>query len=717
MNSDPVGEGMPRKKKKKHETGEPQAPWWQVDPDTQREIIAIVLLVLGILFLLAVLNLAGNLGEALLGILRYLFGWLGFFVSIAFILLGGGLLLNRTTLKPIQIAGLIVSFVAIPTLIFPYGGIAGSIVGQPLHDAVGPFAGFLLSLAFSVITLLLAADTSIAKLRGLDKKEPAADELEPGIKVNNPTARVVDMGAAAANLAKRGFHLPFGKKAPAQAPVVTAPKVVPVAAIKTRDKSWTLPSLELLTVSSSQADPGPVKKNVMAIEKTLKDFGVSVSMGDVNVGPTVTQYTLKPAEGVKLNQITARANDLALALAAHPIRIEAPIPGKAAVGVEIPNREKAIVSLRELLDAEEFKKEKSNLAIALGRDVAGAPVLLDIAKAPHMLIAGATGSGKSVGINTLILSLLYQNAPSDLRLLLVDPKRVEFSMYNGIPHLLCPVITEPDKTISALKWAVAEMERRYQVLSEQHKRNIAEYNTANAEEHMPYIVIVIDELADLMAQSANEVEGAIVRLAQMARAVGIHLVVATQRPSVDVITGLIKANITTRIAFAVASQIDSRTILDQAGAERLLGNGDMLFLGSENPQPRRVQGVYVSGKEVDAVTKFLREAGPAEYNEEILSFRPAGGSGRGADGGGEIDDDMYEEAKELVIQAGKASASLLQRRLRVGYARAARLLDLMEDHGVIGPAEGAKPREILVSGYDYAGRDATSEPTDPEQYQ
>ncbi len=702
---------MPRRKKKKKHEKERDPIEWSIEPETAREIIAITLLVLGVLFLLAVFNLAGNLGAALLEILKSTFGILGFFVSVAFMVLGGGILLKKMSFTGTQVIGVILSFLVMPSVIYPFGGLFGQLIGGPIRSALGPIAGFLAAVGLSFITLLLASNTSIAKLRGVKPTDEEEDD-EPQVKVHesgNPRAAVIEV-------AKRGFRLPFGqKKQPQQAPVVATPKVVPVTMAKTRDKNWVPPSLDLLEVSTTRADGGNIKKNVQSIEKTLKDFGIQVTMGDVNVGPTVTQYTLKPAEGVKLNQITARTNDLALALAAHPIRVEAPIPGKAAVGIEIPNKEKAIVSLKELLEADTFKREKSNLALALGRDVAGEPIVIDLAKAPHMLVAGATGSGKSVGINSVILSLLYENAPADLRLMLVDPKRVEFSMYNGIPHLLCPVITEADKTINALKWAVAEMERRYETLASQHKRNISEYNAANPDNHMPYIVIIIDELADLMVQAANEVEGAIVRLAQMARAVGIHLIVATQRPSVDVITGLIKANITTRIAFAVASQIDSRTIIDQAGAERLLGNGDMLWMGSESGQPRRVQGVFVSSKEVDAVTKFLRDAAPAEYNEEILSYRAPSAGGRGGEGGGEIDDNMYEEAKDIVVAAGKASASLLQRRLRVGYARAARLLDLMESQGVIGPADGAKPRDVLIDKLDYSSGSVPV--VDNEQYE
>jgi S-DNA-T family DNA segregation ATPase FtsK/SpoIIIE len=416
-------------------------------------------------------------------------------------------------------------------------------------------------------------------------------------------------------------------------------------------------------------------------------------MGDVNVGPTVTQYTLKPEEGVKLTKITNLDRDLALALAAHPIRIEAPIPGKSLVGVEIPNKTSAVVRLRSILETETWKNRRSNLSFVLGLDVAGHPQIADITKMPHLLIAGATGSGKSVCINALILSLLYQNTPQQMKMILVDPKRVELSLYNAVPHLLSPVIVEPDKTVSALKWAVAEMEQRYKILQQAGKRNITEYNATKGKEGMPYIVIIIDELADLMAVAANEVEGLICRLAQMARAVGMHLVVATQRPSVDVITGLIKANIPTRIAFSVASQVDSRTILDQSGAEKLLGMGDMLFVSPDTPKPKRIQGALVVEKEVKGITEFLKEQGEPEYNEEILKQpTKAGGGDLGAP-----DDDLFLDAADCVIRAGKASASLLQRRLRIGYARAARLLDLLEERGIIGPADGARPRDVLVS--------------------
>ncbi len=445
----------------------------------------------------------------------------------------------------------------------------------------------------------------------------------------------------------------------------------------------------------------------------------------MNVGPTVTQYQLKPTEGVKLNQITSRSDDLALALAAHPIRVEAPIPGKAAVGVEVPNKVTAKVTLRQVIENEKFKKRDSNLMLALGLDVAGMPITVDLKKLPHLLIAGATGSGKSVCIHAIITTFIFENSPKDLRFILVDPKRVEFTAYNGIPHLLTPVIVDVDKTVNILKWSIAEMERRFRIFQDMGARDLESYNerakkgtatqTADGIKHepLPNIVIIIDELSDLMSQAANEVEGAIVRLAQMARATGIHLIIATQRPSVNVITGIIKANVPARIAFAVASQVDSRTIIDQSGAEKLLGSGDMLYLGGETTKPKRVQGVFLSDKEIRDVTEFLKRGGQAIYDQSISEFKPKGSH---AGDGGEAEDSMYDEAKEVVVRAGKASASLLQRRLKVGYARAARLLDILEANGVIGPAEGAKPREVYLDSIEVESTEAPKEDLSTSAY-
>jgi S-DNA-T family DNA segregation ATPase FtsK/SpoIIIE len=458
--------------------------------------------------------------------------------------------------------------------------------------------------------------------------------------------------------------------------------------------------LELLSRRDQKPTSGDIQHNQFVIQRTLETFGIPVEMGEVAVGPTVTQFTLKPSEGVKLAKITALHNDLALALAAHPIRIEAPIPGKSLVGIEVPNQSVATVGLREVFESREWRDHRERLAFGLGRDVSGKPWLADIGRMPHMLVAGATGSGKSVCLNTIVMSLLYTNGPDDLKFIMVDPKRVELQVYNGIPHLVTPVITDVDKTVNALKWALREMDRRFDVLSKFGARDIASYN-ARSEEKLPYLVVMIDELADLMVTAMQEVEGPIVRLAQMSRAVGIHLVLATQRPSVDVLTGLIKANIPARIAFAVASSTDSRTIIDQVGAEKLLGRGDMLFQTAEMSVPKRLQGAFVADDEIGRVVEFLKSKyEPAEYDASVVERATGAGTafsnGMAAD---EDSDPLIPEAKEEILRAGKASASLLQRRLKVGYARAARLLDLLEQEGFIGPGDGAKPREILKAEF------------------
>ncbi len=434
-------------------------------------------------------------------------------------------------------------------------------------------------------------------------------------------------------------------------------------------------------------------------------------MHEVHVGPTVIQYTLRPNEGIKLSKITALKNDLALALAAKAVRIEAPIPGKSLVGIEVPNDHRSLVHLREILESKEYKEIRSNLRLPLGRDVSGKPMCGDLASMPHLLIAGATGSGKSVGMNTFLISLLYQNSPADLKLILVDPKRVELNSYNGIPHLLTPVVTDPGKAAIALRWAVAEMNRRYQLFAENRHRNIEDYNTCQevheegrempGHQKMPVIVIVIDELADLMMAAGKEVEASICRIAQMARAVGMYLVVATQRPSVDVITGLIKANIPARIAFMVSSSVDSRTILDGIGAEDLLGKGDMLYLPGGMSKPVRIQGIYISSKEIERVTNNIKISAAPNYLDEITSPKVASAAVAGIPAstfGDEEEDDenLYQQAIQVVTESRKASASLLQRRLKVGYARAARLLDMMEQNGMIGPVNGAKARDIYV---------------------
>ncbi len=490
----------------------------------------------------------------------------------------------------------------------------------------------------------------------------------------------------------------------------------PIKRVAPVKSEYTLPSLDMLEVESTKPVAGDIKVQANTIKRTLEHFGIPVEMGEVNIGSSVTRYAVKPAEGVKLSKIVNLHNDLALALAAHPIRIEAPIPGKSWVGIEVPNKACMVVRLRNLLQENSFQ-ESGFLAFAIGRDVAGGSVVANLAKMPHLLIAGATGSGKSVSIHAFMVSLLFKNTPDTLRLILIDPKRVELSIYNDVPHLIAPVIIEGKRAIMSLKWAVQEMEHRYEMLLEEKARDIDTYNqkmTAQKKEFMPYIVIVIDELADLMASFGKVVEAYIVRLAQMSRAVGIHLVVSTQRPSVDVITGLIKANIPSRMALQVVSQIDSRTILDTMGAEKLLGNGDMLYLAQDASKPKRLQGVYVSDEELKRLMHFwakqkpeqgesseleetLRQDKPKDENtfptttSTFVDFDAVGGDDDSGDS-----DDLYEEALEIVREAKKASASLLQRRLRVGYARAARLLDILENKGIIGPGDGAKPREVYV---------------------
>ncbi|MBR6504752.1 MAG: DNA translocase FtsK [Clostridia bacterium] len=474
------------------------------------------------------------------------------------------------------------------------------------------------------------------------------------------------------------------------------------------DEDYEFPPLQILSEGAKKALKGgkkAVTDTATKLQRTLYSFGVSAKVENVSVGPAITRYELKPAEGVRVSKIAKLADDIALNLAAESIRIEAPIPGKQAVGIEIPNKENEMVHLRDILEAEDFISHKSKLAFALGKNVAGEEVVTDIAKMPHVLIAGATGSGKSVCINTLITSIIYKAKPSEVKLVMVDPKVVELSVYNGIPHLLIPVVTDPKKAAGALAWAVQEMTNRYSLFAKKGVRDIKGYNEALEKEEgsqkLPQIVIIIDELADLMMVAPNDVEDAICRLAQMARAAGMHLVIATQRPSVDVITGIIKANIPSRIAFAVSSQVDSRTILDMAGAEKLLGKGDMLFYPSGVPKPIRVQGAFVSDKEVEKIVDFLKSnSGETNYNEDILdSIEKANSTDKEIDQRDDDDDTdpFLMEAIEVVVETRQASTSFIQRRFKVGYARAGRIIDQMEERGVISGYQGSKPREVLMT--------------------
>ncbi len=687
-------------------------PRRQLNPETRHGIVIVVILIVSAVAALCVFGLAGNLGQAISQGFGTLFGWQRYTIWLYGAWLGILLLFpERFHVSGSRWGGFIVAFIAsegLLQLFLPYadsiqraingqgGGYIGVLLSHPLRAALGPVAAGLIMVGVFVIGMLMMFNTN---LRSMAQQANPLSRLWLGIRGliwRQRLARMTKPESAESTEPNFQKSEVSGDEDESEgddedAEEQPVQRVVKAPAVPRQKRKIEIP-LDLLDLSSSQPTSGNIEANKEKIKKTLENFGISVEMGEVNVGPTVTQFTLKPAEGVKLSQITSLGNDLALALAAHPIRIEAPIPGKSLVGVEVPNQAVALVNLRDILASDRFKQRTSNLTFSLGKDVSGTPWVANIDPLPHLLVAGATGSGKSVLINDLIISLLYSNSPDDLKLILVDPKRVELSLYNGIPHLLTPVITDTTKTINALRWVVSEMDRRYGVLQNSGKRNIASYRK-EVNDDMPYIVVVIDELADLMAVAANEVEGAIVRLAQMARAVGIHLVLATQRPSVDVITGLIKANVTARIAFSVASGVDSRTILDNSGAEKLLGKGDMLFISAELSKPKRLQAAYVSEKEVERVSQFLKARGQPDYMTEVVD-KPAPQIGGSLEDLG--DDELLNEAKQVILQADKASASLLQRRLRVGYARAARILDLLEEQGFIGPGEGAKPREILA---------------------
>lgn len=479
-------------------------------------------------------------------------------------------------------------------------------------------------------------------------------------------------------------------------------------AMTVEDEHYEYPPIEILSKPNKKTLKGGAKAltdTATRLQKTLYSFGVSAKVENVSVGPAITRYELKPAEGVRVSKIANLADDIALNLAAETIRIEAPIPGKQAVGIEVPNQEKEAVHLREVLDSEEFKENKSKLTVALGKDVAGNIQLADIAKMPHVLIAGSTGSGKSVCINTIITSIIYNAKPSEVKFVMVDPKVVELSVYNGIPHLLIPVVTDPRKAAGALAWAVQEMDNRYNLFAEKGVRDLKGYNKAIEKDEeagkLPQIVIIVDELADLMMVAKGDVEDAICRLAQKARAAGMHLVIATQRPSVDVITGLIKANVPSRIAFAVSSQVDSRTILDSIGAEKLLGKGDMLYFPSGAPKPSRVQGAFVTDEEVEKIVDFVKSNGTATYSEDILeSIENSNKTDKEIAQEAAEDDDtdpFLMEAIQTVVETGQASTSFIQRRFKVGYARAGRIIDQMEERGVISGYQGSKPREVLMT--------------------
>lgn len=689
------------------------------------QVGAVVLVLLAILLVLGMMNSGGPFPETTYSVGRFMLGNAVFVIPVLFLycaILTFRIEDNRipavvtaaTVLFAVFLAGFLQLMSNDPASLANAqegvgGGVTGWVVGQGMLGLVNAQVGALILLVLLLITSLFVLSVSpksvLDRIVGLFKRDEA-DKLAGNAAVAERASQLdkkslsefkLNEGVPTMSSDGKGKHASMRDsikqdKTAEEQDALTA----------NSDPNWELPSLELLEKKQNPADAGDVKHNAQIIKDTLGEFAIDVEMEGANIGPKVTQYTLKPPSGVKLTKITALETNLALNLAAQALRIEAPIPGQRAVGIEVPNRKAADVRLYGILSDPAWNMNSEPLAFAIGKDIAGDAMVEELNKMPHLLIAGQTGSGKSVMINTLLCSLLYRNSPSDMRLILVDPKRVEMAPYNDIPHLLTPIITEPEKCISALKWAVNEMERRYSLLAEEKLRDIRSYNLRKTDEAMPYIVIVIDELADLMMVAARDVEALVVRLAQKARAVGIHLVLATQRPSVDVITGLIKANIPARIAFTVASQVDSRTILDQVGAEKLLGQGDMLLLTPSMSKPKRIQGAWVTDDEVVKITDHLRMQRPAQYDDEITA-QPVQLNGKGGvvmDFNSGSEDSMYKDAVRVVVEGGKASTSYLQRRLRVGYSRAARLMEEMEEQGIIGPADGARPRDVLITSLD-----------------
>ena len=712
------GNGEKPNGKRKEET--------RMNSETKQHIIAVGFFVVALFSFLAAMGLAGVAGQFFFDNFKLLFGLGYYFIPILFILLGvsfyRGEKMNFGWLHVVGSAVFLLSGLGLTDMLFNQGGVVGYAIAWPFLKLFGIYASVLFFLAFLTVSSLLVFEGRLTFepiLRVWQKIKIGCLVMKLFKKLNEKEAKIT-LAVKSAPREEEAKEAPEEEEEKPEEKKREIKQIKPkekiegeaVFAIPARRSKYTPPPIDLLSNDKGEPGVGDIKGNLNIIKRTLENFGISVEMDEVTVGPTVTRYALKPAEGVKISKIVALPNDLALALAAHPLRIEAPIPGKSLVGLEIPNKKKSLVGLAGLIEDSEFAKATRPLTVPLGRGLSGRGAYTSIAKAPHLLIAGTTGSGKSVTIHTIITALLYKNSPEELRFILVDPKRVELTFYNKIPHLLTPVITDPKKTILALRWATKEMENRYAILEGEGARDISSYHAKIAKDKeksfdktqdlrppMPYIVIIIDELADIMSTCPRELEAAIVRLAQMSRAVGIHLILSTQRPSVNVITGLIKANIPSRIALQVSSQVDSRTILDMAGAEKLLGSGDMLHLASDKNQPERIQSAFISEEEVKKVVKFISDHNEGE--EEFLSFSEGAENsplsvnlqGGGLDDGD--DDELYEQAKQLVLDAGKASTSYLQRRLKVGYSRAARLIDLLEERGVVGPPDGSKPREVI----------------------
>lgn len=721
--------------------------------ETKQGIFVVIFFVIALITTLSAFHGAGSVGQKIFDILSYLFGVGYYLLPIMFFMLGISFLkVEKRHLNFLKSSGAVVfllSSLGVISLIAREmnsgfdGGKVGWLVATPMNSLFAFWASLIVLSAALVISCLVLFETTLTvdtiffwRRWKKDEEEDdfeiigdqVEDELEEEKEIDKPAEEVKEPEKDSKTKKKEkdiiGLEPDEEMNVSKNTPLLASIPYIP-------------PPLTLLEKDKGKPGVGDIKANANIIKRTLQNFGIDVEMDEISIGPSITRYALKPAEGVKLSRIVALQNDLSLALAAHPLRIEAPIPGKSLVGIEIPNTAKTTVGMATLLSAEEYQISEKPLLLAMGKGISGKSHFANLAKMPHCLIAGTTGSGKSVTIHTIINSLLFRNSPETLKFIMIDPKRVELTLYNKIPHLLTPVITDAKKTILALKWAAKEMDRRYDILEAEACKDIDSYhknilkpeteriaklqdkgtfdpNRDKVPETMPYIVIIIDELADIMMTYPRELEAGIVRLAQMSRAVGIHLIVSTQRPSVNVITGLIKANIPSRVALQVASQIDSRTILDAPGAEKLLGAGDMLYLGGEMSKPIRVQSAYISENEVKAVVKYLVD----HYRDEVPTGIDLETAAQGAnntifsammdEGEPGDEDDLYEQAKDEVIKVGKASTSYIQRKLRVGYSRAARLMDMLEERGVIGPSDGSKAREVINGGGPVANQEVES---------
>ena len=719
---------MAKKKAKKKVERKPM--FSDLSPHAKQAIAAVLIGTLAIFFTFALFDGAGPLGSYTNVSLNFLFGSGAWLAPVACLLYIYVLLnpLEDQTISTSKVIGAALLFVSALAALELYqenlGGITGLALAWPLQYLIGATVAGIIIFGTFLVAVFLTFNTGFVFPRLFNKKD-ATEEEDEDFDFMLPTQADTAQAQADTDEDEEDEEEPASTGALAKAKQAMAS----VSKTKTSDiviknfsGTYIPPSLSLLNKDKGKAQIGDVKANANTIKRTLREFGISVEMDAVESGPTITRYALKPAQGVRIARIAGLQQELQLALKAPSIRIEAPIPGKSLVGIEVPNQARATVSLASLLATPEYTDSPNPLMVALGKDVTGNVHYSNIARMPHGLIAGTTGAGKSVAIHNLIISLLYRNSPDQLRFILVDPKRVELTLYNNIPHLLTPVITQAKKALKALSWAVKEMERRYDILEQNKVQNIKSYHEniyqpakeaweaagsseeekAEVPEALPYIVIILDELNDLMQAYPREIEACIVRLAQMSRAVGIHIILATQRPSVNVITGTIKANIPTRVALAVASQIDSRTILDTVGAEKLLGAGDMLYLSSDSPRPVRLQSAYVSEEEIKKVVNYLKKQDADML--DTIDFDSADTSSNDSvfnamiGGGGDEEDELYEDAVQAVREAGKASPSYLQRKLRIGYSRAARLMDILEENGIIGPQDGSKPREVLAGG-------------------